>query len=142
MKYRWYKTMSHADAQHPRGTGTNRTGHLTLVQANHNIDSAVWFRDILFGGLAWAGGPEKERVAVSMKVEILGQKFGSVDLDITNTPSFESDQGNRVTVLHWGTLSKHMQSTDYSGKIVTIERNANGCFYLTIDDSPTGPAIV
>lgn len=139
VKYRWYKSLSHADAQHPEGVNTNPTGHLTLVQAKHPIDSATWFRDILFGGLPWGGSSDKERISLRFAVVIRGRSMGQHVLEISHTPSFEAKQGNRATVLHWGVISHLVHTVDYSGNVVTIERDLHDNFTLTIDSGPTGP---
>ena len=142
MSYRWSKKLSHADAQHPRGANTNPTGHLTLVQAGHAIDSATWFRQVLFGHLPWGGVPDKERLTLSMWVSIAGKDYGLQEIEITHTPSFEANQGNRATVLHWGVLGALLQSVDFSDQFVTLERTPADVFYLTIDGKPTGPSSV
>lgn len=142
MKYRWFKELSHADAQHPQGKNTKVTGHLTLVQGGHSINSATWFRDAFFGGLAWGGPASKERLIQPMQVTIDGASIGVYDIEISHTPSFEANQGNRATVLHWGALGPQLQSKDLSGRIVTIERDHANNFSLTIDSSATGSAII
>jgi len=141
VKYRWNKSLSRADAQHPEGSNTNPTGHLTLVQAKHPIDSATWFREKFFGGLVWQGVPGKERVVVRFDVVIQGRHIGAYDLEVSHTPSFEADQGNRATVLHWGNLSGVIHATDYHGKVVTLERDSSDRFSLTIDAGSTGPFV-
>ena len=142
MKLRWSKKLSHADAQHPRGTNTNPTCHLTLVQAGHAIDSATWFRQVLFAGQPWGGVPGKERLTLPMRVKINGSDHGLQNIEISHTPSFEANQGNRATVLHWGDLGHLLQSTDLSSEYVTIERGLADEFHLTIDSKPTGSSRV
>jgi hypothetical protein len=142
MKLRWNKKLSHADAQHPRGANTNPTAHLTLVQAGHAIDSATWFRQVLFADLPWGGVPGKERLTLPMRVSINGTNYGLQDIEVTHTPSFEANQGNRATVLHWGVLGPVLQGVDLSSQFVTIERGPADEFYLTIDSKPTGPSRV
>lgn len=142
MRYRWFKELSHADAQHPQGANTNPTGHLTLVQAGHPINSATWFREALFGGLSWSGPSTKERLTQAMQITIDGKSMGVHKIDISHTPSFEANQGNRATVLHWGVLGHYMHQKDRSGCVVTIERDHADAFFLTICGRANGPAIV
>lgn len=140
---RWYKKLSAADAQHPSGRQTNPTGHLTLVQAAHPIQQATWFRQDLFGGQRWhrlAGNREETEIAFEV---LVGQRrLVNQVLLVRYTPSFESGQGNRTTVIHWGdALGSIMHAQNYAGHYVTIERVSRGEFKLTIAPMPTGEFI-
>ena len=137
---RWHKKLSSADAQQPQRPGTNPTGHLTLVKARHPINHRIWFRTSLFVDEKWDTlGGDNERTSVSFDVRIMGARHGRMNLDVTYAPRFESGQGNRTTVIHWGQLLAHLQQNDYSGKFVSIERTHSEKFNLVIDDAPTGP---
>ena len=103
---RWFKKLSPADAQQPRGAKTNPTGHLTLVQSGHPIQPATWFRDDLFADADWVpetspGGP-RERATLSFRVRLAGDDLGAIPLQVAHTPRFASHQGNRTTTVHWG----------------------------------------
>lgn len=76
-----------------------------------------------------------------MDVSVMGVSYGMVEFEISHTPSFEAQQGNRATVLHWGDFNATLQRTDLSGKFVTLERDGAN-FRLTIADRPAGPSIV
>ena len=141
---RWFKQMSAADAQRPRSPNTNPTGHLTLVQSGHPIRQADWFRQDLFAGASWTPSPaphgQRERAAIPFHVWIAGADLGELALDVTHTPSFAAGQGNRTTVVHWGTtISPLFRQHDYTNYYVTIERTPAGAFLMVIDSSPTGP---
>ena len=140
---RWFKRMSAADAQRPRGQNTNPTGHLTLVQGGHPIQQATWFRQDLFAGEDWVSLPspsgQRERAIITFRMHIEGNDLGEVDLQVTYTPSFEASQGNRTTVVHWGTtIGDRLRQNDFTNYYVTIERTTSGTFLMAIDGSPTG----
>ena len=143
---RWFKQMSAADAQRPLGQNTNPTGHLTLVQGGYPIQHASWFRDDLFSGADWttfnAPSDQRERAAITFRMRIAGVDRGEIVLEVTHTPSFESHQGNRTTVVHWGTtMGNHLRQHDYTNYYITIERAESGEFLMVIDNNPTGPFV-
>ena len=140
---RWFKRMSAADAQRPTGQNTNPTGHLTLVKSGHPIQQATWFRNDLFAGENWtpltSPRGQRERATITFHIWIAGADLGEIALDVTYTPSFEASQGNRTTVVHWGTtIGDRFRQHDYTDYYVTIERTASGTFLMVIDSSPTG----
>ena len=140
---RWFKRMSAADAQRPTGQNTNPTGHLTLVRSGHPIQQATWFRNDLFAGENWTPVPspmgQRERATIIFHIWIAGADIGEIALDVTYTPSFEASQGNRTTVVHWGTtIGDRFRQHDYTNYHVTIERTASGTFLMVIDSNPTG----
>lgn len=137
---RWYKKLSAADAQRPEGANTNPTGHLTLVKAQHPIESASWFRDSFFGSQDWVAlGTGKERASVKFRVTIHGKDHGSHSLDVTHTPAFESGQGNRTTVLHWGPqVGELLKDKNMKGDYVSLERTSNLRYRLVIAPDPSG----
>ena len=141
---RWFKRMSAADAQRPRGQNTNPTGHLTLVKSEHPIQPATWFRQDLFVHENWSSfdsrSGRRERSTVIFDTTIRGNHLGEITLEVVYTPSFESSQGNRTTVVHWGTtIGGLFRQQDCTGDYVTIERTTSGTFSIVIDASPTGP---
>lgn len=143
---RWFKQMRSADAQRPQGQNTNPTGHLTLVRSGHPIQQATWFRHDLFAGEDWASftspSGQRERATITFRMQIEGDDLGEVDLQVTYTPSFEASQGNRTTVVHWGTtIGDRLRQNDYTDYYVTIERTTSGTFLMVIDRSSAGPFI-
>ena len=140
---RWFKRMSAADAQRPTGQNTNPTGHLTLVRSGHPIQQATWFRHDLFAGETWSPftspSGQRERATITFHMWIAGADLGEIALNVTYTPSFEASQGNRTTVVHWGTrIGDHFRQHDYTNYYVTIERTASGTFLMVIDSNPAG----
>ena len=139
---RWYKQMSAADAQRPRAQNTNPTGHLTLVGSGHPIQHATWFHQDLFAGEDWIPSPARQRESarITFHIRIAGVDLGEIALDVTYTPRFEASQGNRTTVVHWGTtIGNLFREHDYTDYFVTIERTTSGTFLMVIDSSATGP---
>ena len=143
---RWFKKMSAADAQRPRSTNTNPTGHLTLVRSGHPIAQGTWFRENLFAGADWniVDPPDgtRERATITFHMRIGQEDLGEIPLDVTFTPSFESGQGNRTTVVHWGeTIGNRFRQNNYTDYYVTIERTSAGEFRMIINRVPVGDFI-
>ena len=139
---RWYKKMSRTDAQH-LPPNSHPTGHLTLVQFGHPIQTGTWFRFDLFDFASWYAettqSGEQERADIEFQVTLDGTNLGIVTLSVTHTPNFESDQGNRTTTLLWGEgLGEFVKATDYTGYYATIERRDSSQMSLIIGGSPTG----
>lgn len=140
---RWFKKMSPADAQRPRNENTNPTGHLTLVRSGHPIVQGTWFRKDLFAGADWnlVNPPDgtRERATITFHMHIGQEDLGEIPLDVAFTPSFESGQGNRTTVVHWGeTIGNRFRQNDYTDHYLTIERTLAGEFRMTISRAPVG----
>lgn len=140
---RWFKKMSAADAQRPRSENTNPTGHLTLVRSQHPIAQGTWFRDDLFVRADWnvVNPPDgtRQRATITFHMRIGQEDLGEVPLDVTFTPSFESGQGNRTTVVHWGeTIGNRFRQNNYTDHYVTIERTLDGEFRMIISRIPVG----
>lgn len=140
---RWFKQMSAADAQRPLGQNTNPTGHVTLVKAGHPIQQATWFRHELFAGQRWtefaSSRGSRERATITFRLQIGGIELGNIELDVTYTPSFEAQQANRTTVVHWGqVMNGRLRENDYTNYYITIERSEAGEFLMVIDTSPAG----
>ena len=143
---RWFKKMSAADAQRPRSTNTNPTGHLTLVRSRHPIAQGTWFRENLFARADWniVDPPDgtRERATITFHMRIGQKDLGAIPLDVTFTPSFESGQGNRTTVVHWGeTIGNRFRQNNYTDYYVTIERTLAGEFRMIINRVPGGDFI-
>jgi hypothetical protein len=143
---RWFKRLPKADAQHPAQATTNVTGALRLTQARHPIDQRTYFRNTFFADLPWAADMRPRRAggeAVTLQVEVHlpGSAPRTANLLIAHDLSRVSGQGNFSTSIHWGVLQADMFATDYTGKVVTLERLADGTCRLTIADGATGAFI-
>lgn len=138
---RWFKLLESSDAQHPPGARTNPTGNLRLSQERFSIDHTTYFRRIFFGGLDWAPSvriPGMEELWLPFQTVVAGDYLGDLMLRISHWPKRIEGQGNVPTVLHWGDLGARMRAINYVGQYVTIERDDNDAFGLTIAIQPAG----
>ena len=139
---RWYKQMAKADAQWPNA-GTNPTGHVTLTQAGHSINSSTYFKNVFFSGVNWHKiNPKKtrERASVEFEVIIYGKLVGNFMMDVDHNPEFEAGQNNRTTTLRWGPdVGTFVKMVNYEGKFINLERTANSKYKLIISDKNSGP---
>ena len=142
---RWYKKLGAIDAQRPeRGHPSNT---MTLVQAGHELDHKVYFRDEFFGGESWSktttarSHKEREVAKVTMEVWIHSKKVGAPTFEIRHTPEYDSGQGNRTTELCWGDFGERLRKRKkaLTGLIATLEKYSDGTYRLVIGDSETGP---
>jgi hypothetical protein len=131
----WSKALTTSDAQR-KPTG-NQRGSITLVRGNYDIDAATWFREVLFASLLWntdttSTGKLRETATALMHTVILGNDLGDLEIPLSHAPNRESHQKNYVSLLHLGPLSSHFTQHDYSGRTLTLRRDATGGFALTI----------
>jgi hypothetical protein len=136
---RWYKTLWPADAQ--QLPTSSPSAALTLVANRHPIDISTYFRDTFFGGAQWILDGSKELADVDCDVTVGGTNLGRMRMTVVHDPGFESDQGNRTTLLRWGEFQQYLRANDLAGNIVTLEALANGTFRVIIDASPAGAFI-
>ena len=130
-KMRWTKSLTEGDCQLVHG-GTAATGRLNLTQAKWKdggklIDQTRYFRFDLFGNLNWVQPPHLplvkstlEIVQVAFCVKVKGKDMGSVRLTLRHDPKWESGQGNYVTGLSWGVITKWVKDSSLVGKPVSI----------------------
>lgn len=139
---RWFKKLGRIDAQQP-GSG-HRSNTMTLVQAGHNIDHRTYFYETFFKGANWEAsetrsGKPRQVATVRFSVIVDGEDKGEHDLEIRHTPLYASEQGNRTTELQWNPrLGNYLSSHPLTGRIVSLELNANGQYRLIIDEKPAG----
>jgi len=144
---RWFKALSHADAQHPVNANTNPTGALRLVQAGHAINQTNYFRHDLFAPLPWAAIPRPlgllEQTVVPFAVAVNGVDLGMHNLRVDDAAYREAGQGNFTAVLHWDSLTPTLAAMDYTGYFVVLERLGDGSYRLEITpQDPGGAAFV
>jgi hypothetical protein len=144
-RHRWFRRLDATAAQHPPNPASSPTGNLRLAQAGHGIDQTTYFRNVLFGGLAWAAHPVpqgiRETVTLPIETVIDGRSLGNRDFVVSHADYREADQGNVTTVLHLGPLANEFRATDYTGRIITLEQLSSGAYRLTIDTVETGPFV-
>ena len=142
---RWYKEMSHSDAQQPKTPGSNVKGILTLSQARHPITPASWFRSGFFGSLQWISTavPQGARETATLTAEVFVDESlrGTYRMEVDYQESRTSDQANVPTWLHWNEFGSYLRENDHVGDFVTLERLSDGHFRVTISESPVGPFI-
>lgn len=134
----WTKTLSKSDAQQVKGPGSHKTGNLKLSQARHDIDHNTWFREILFDDVEWKTvirnkNKAYEFATVPFEVTIMGNHMGVKELTVDHGPHRSAGQGNVPTWLLWGKeLLAILEATPLDGRTVTLSRNAEGIYQLTI----------
>lgn len=99
---------------------SNASGVLRLTQSNYKIDQTTYFRNDVFGHLAWQPKDGKEMAAAIFKLEIDGQDCGNFKLELSHKPSWESGQNNYTTGLHWGSAIGIIQDRSLIGKDLTL----------------------
>ncbi|GIL40795.1 phospholipase D family protein [Roseiterribacter gracilis] len=116
---RWRKpNLAKSDAQQPKGK-SSPTGVLRLSQSRFKVNgelisSARYFRNDVFGHLAWADSTPKKSVATAQFMLLNGKKpmGGPFTLMVSHQPSREAKQKNVTTVLHWGAASPIVRETN------------------------------
>jgi hypothetical protein len=137
--YRWAKVLKRSDAQQTPA-GTNPTGKLRLGQARFPIDQASWFRDVLFGDQNWLRsirrGVPYEEAHVTFHVARHGGPWEQMTLKIDHGTHRVANQNNIPTVVSWGaTLGEWLRANDQKGKWVVIEKDENGDYWLSFQDT-------
>jgi hypothetical protein len=101
-------------------TDSNASGVLRLTQSNYGIDQTTYFRNSVFAKLTWRQVDGKEMASASFNLVIEGQPCGIYQLELSHKPSWESNQGNYTTGLHWGDAVSVIKIEGLIGKSLTI----------------------
>ena len=144
---RWFKRMSRSDAQQKGTANTRVTGNLKLTEADIPINHRIFFRYDLFAMCSWTSTNTtrgfKDEAVVPFHVTIAGRTMGVYNLRVDHADYRVANQGNVPTWLHWGGhLSTYLKKHNHINDYVTLERRANGSYFLTISPNPTGRYIV
>lgn len=145
VRKRWFKKMSHSDAQQKKTPRSNIKGIVTLgnERRRHPLDPKTYFRDVFFDNVTWTGTrvPKgvKEGADFDAEVIVHGMSMGARRFTVDHQTSRISNQNNVPTWLHWNDLGQYLRSNDHVGEYVSVERLANGTFRVVIDSDPTGP---
>ena len=135
---RWFKrALKPSDAQ--QLSSSSPSASLTLVAGGHPINGQTYFRDAFFGDLNWTGDHGREVALVTAEVWVAGSPLGRKRMEVVYDPKFEAGENNRTTLLRWGQLQRYMLKNSQVGRIVTLERLADGGFRVTIARDATGP---
>lgn len=128
----WQKTkLPASDVQRQSG---NVTGGLRLTQAGwkvsgNSIGQTVYFRNDVFGHLAWSVWKEKpysEKAEANFDIYLLGKSYGIRQLLISHKPSGEAGQHNYTTILHWSDLAETVRQLNLVGKTFNLYAPPNG----------------
>jgi len=145
VRKRWFKKMSHSDAQQPKTAKSNIKGIVTLGsdRGRHPINPASYFRDVFFSNLTWTGTPVakgvKESATFDAEIVVNGAPVGTYTLTVDHQTSRISGQSNVPTWLHWEGFGQYLRAHDHVDDYVAIERRADGSFQVIIDSTASGP---
>jgi len=109
-------------------THGNNPGVLRLTQAKfqvngQTIDQATYFRNAVFGSLAWAvdpNDPGKEMAHVGVSLVIAGVYVGDSDLRLSHKPAWSSGQANYTTGLHWDDAVNRIRQPGLIGRTLRL----------------------
>jgi PLD-like domain len=129
-----------SDLQFPGATG-NATGVLRLTQAKYTvggviIDQTTYFRNTVFGALAWTSTTSgKETAVLNTALVIAGVLVGIYDLPVSHNSAWESGQGNYTTAIHWDVATPKINDTALIGRALRLyaPSGANRPFVIEID---------
>lgn len=99
---------------------SNASGVLRLTQADYRIDQTTYFRDEVFTELAWYPIDGKEMANASFRIITENTDHGVFNLAISHKPSWESQQNNYTTGLHWGNALGIVKNVDLVGKKLSL----------------------
>jgi hypothetical protein len=99
---------------------SHASGVLRLTQADYGIDQTTYFRDQIFAELAWYPIDGKEMANASFRIITENIDHGIFNLAISHKPSWESQQNNYTTGLHWGDALGIVQNIALVGKKLSL----------------------
>lgn len=115
----WTKEkLSKRDMQLVQG---NASGNVCLTQAKFRVDGELiewttYFRNVVFASLPWKNEKDKETTAATFSLVVDGIDYGIYKLAISHKPSWESDQRNYTTAIHWGETKSLINKEELVGK--------------------------
>lgn len=118
------------------------SGVLRLTQARyevdgHKIDHTTYFRNDVFGQLAWTYDQvaQKEVAVAPVSLIVAGVYVGDFDLRLSHKPAWEAGQGNYTTGLHWHDATDHIRKPGLVGRTLRLFEPAlpGGRFVIEID---------
>ncbi|WP_123435432.1 hypothetical protein [Pseudomonas brassicacearum] len=112
---------------------SHASGVLRLTQSDYGIDQTNYFRHVVFVRLAWYPIDDKEMASANFKFLINGQDCGVFRLELSHKPSWESNQRNYTTGLHWGAALGVIQNEQLIGKTLTIYDARNEAYDYQIE---------
>lgn len=112
---------------------SNPSGVLRLTQSNYGIDQTTYFRNIVFSNLSWHNIDNKEMASAYFSIVVDGISSGIFKLSISHKPSWECDQNNYTTGLHWGDATYIIQKPHLIGKTLTLYKAIDEDYDYLID---------
>lgn len=109
-------------------TQGNNPGVLRLTQARfevngQRINQATYFRNAVFGALAWGvdpNDPGKEMADVAVSLVIAGVYVGDFELHLSHKPAWAAGQANYTTGLHWDDAADHIRKPGLIGRTLRL----------------------
>ncbi|WP_233964673.1 hypothetical protein [Pectobacterium versatile] len=112
-------------------TTCHPSGVLRLTQSGYGIDQTTYFRNDVFGDLAWNLIANKEMANANFRLKVNGVDVGVHNLEISHKASWESNQDNYTTGLHWGNATNLVQDDSLIGKnLILYKATGEGYDYL------------
>lgn len=112
---------------------SNASGVLRLTQSNYGIDQTTYFRNEVFSNLYWHTVDNKEMASACFNIVVDGIASGVFKLNISHKPSWECDQNNYTTGLHWGDATHIIQKQHLIGKMLTLYKAIDEDYDYLID---------
>ncbi|WDG41919.1 hypothetical protein PUP72_25400 [Pseudomonas synxantha] len=116
-------------------TDSNASGVLRLTKSNYGIDHTIYFRNTVFANLNWHSVDGKEMTNARFNLVIEGRPHGIYRLDLSHKPSWESNQRNYTTGLHWGDAVGVIKIEGLVGKTLTLYEAQNENYEYQLDIS-------
>lgn len=106
---------------------------MRLTQSDYGIDQTTYFRNIVFGDLIWNHIDSKEMTDARIKIVILAEEKGVYTLEISHKSSWESNQNNYTTGLHWGNAVNVIRDHALIHKTLTLFKATGENYDYLID---------
>ena len=132
----WQKKLSTTDAQQQTTGGL--VPYLRLTSGNiPTNDFQTWFRQSLFGNVAWQAGQfhnkPVEEAYVPFNVTVQGLQLGTVLFRVTHDDTRQDSNNAPNTWLHWPDhMASILHNNNFTGCLVVIARDDAGSFSLEI----------
>lgn len=132
----WEKKLSTTDAQQQTTGGL--VPYLRLTSGNiPTSDFQTWFRQSLFGGVAWQagqfGGKPVEEAHIPFNVTVQGLNLGPVLFRVTHDDTRQDSNNAPNTWLHWpDQMTTILHNNNFTGNKVVLTRDPAGSFSLEI----------
>jgi len=132
----WHKTLSTTDAQQQTTGGL--VPYLRLTSGNiSTADFQTWFRQTLFGGVAWQAGQfgskPVEEAYIPFNVTVHGLQLGAILFRVTHDDTRQDSNNAPNTWLHWpDQMATILHNNNFAGNTVVLTRDPAGSFSLEI----------